>query len=224
LDFAGRWDYVGPIPGCPDTHIEFRKSEAGFEGIIEANEEAYEFHGAPLLEVAAAVGVALGWDIIAPSELLTKAQLDAVGGQMDLLVKATYLRKTQDKAGTTTRTPHAAPLAPDAPTASKKPKGPAMGGEAQATPIKPKSEECEKCTKTPCKCKKKVRVKKSQAAVECSVCGAAQWSGDTLTLCHCLRDLRKSVKSTEIHNGYEVEFGSNWAATDIQVFLDMVQE
>jgi len=223
LEFASRWPYDGNIPGCDNTHIEFTKNEHGYTGAIEADGQSYEFSNSPMLEVAAAVGVALGWDSVQPSDKLTKAQVDAVGSQLDVLVKATFLAKA-GKQG------HDKPGAPSAPMQNTKPKE--AGFDAPKPPQKGakkglfQSEKCDKCGEK-CKCGKKsrkIKVSKSQAMTECSVCGAPQWDSGDLVLCHCLRELKKSVKSTPSPNSdhYEVEFGPSWGDSDIQVFLDII--
>lgn len=223
LDFASRWPYDGNIPGCENTHITFAKSESGYVGAISADGQSYEFKDSSMLEVAAAVGVVLGWDTVQPSERLTKAQVDAVGTQLDLLVKATFLAKA-GKVG------HDKPGAPAAPMQNTKPKE--AGFDAPKPPQKGakrnlfQSEKCDKCGEK-CKCGKKTRkikVSKAEALSTCSVCGAAQWDSGDLTLCHCLRELKKSVKSTVSPNSdhYVVEFGSSWGDSDIQVFLDII--
>lgn len=221
LEFATRWPYNGPIPGCANTHIEFAKSELGFTGAIEANGESYEFQDAQMLQLAAAVGVALGWDDVQPSDKLTKSQVDAVGNQLDLLVKATYLNKAKighDKPG--------APVKPAQGTNPKttgfqEPMSPQKGAQRKGAF---KSEESATDPKDPKKKKRKLKIKKSQAVINCSVCDAPQFDSGDLTLCHCLRELRKSVKSTPVNDGFEVEFGADWADSDIQVFLDMMEE
>jgi hypothetical protein len=217
LDFATRWPYDGPVPGCPDTHITFSKSEGGLTGSITAHGETYDFLEADAIHLAAAVGVALGWDGVPVSEKLTKSQIEAIGVQLDLLVKATYLAKAlpqgHDKPGT--------PVAPatagsqkakgfDAPMAPQKgvKKKPGIFGKMEVEASK----------------RRRLKIKKSQSAVACVICGSAQWDAGDLVLCHCLRELKKSIKSVPVADGYEVEFGNAWGDSDVQVFLDMVQE
>lgn len=241
LQFAANWNYEGAIPGLGDSYIEFAKSGPdAFEGFINVGDAVYDFSNAPLLQIAAAVSVALGADKSPVDPALKKADLQSLGANIDLLVKARFLNlmvkaeespeegcmNCSDPSGYTRDSKRTCmkcdrpffqkvelPGKANAPTAPEAPKG-----QLAPQSVAPSSNK-----KGPQTAKAEVRITKSEADYACSVCDGEQFTKGKFTGCYCLRDLAKHTKTEADAKGYVVKFDSEWSDLDIELFKDIVK-
>lgn len=79
-------EHKGDLPGIPESHAEFSKSETGsYTGSITIGAEPYSFTNAKLEHLAAAVSVAIGVD--RPRTALRGLDLEKLGHSLDLLAR-----------------------------------------------------------------------------------------------------------------------------------------
>lgn len=233
VEVASEGLYDADLPGVEGTHLCLAKTEAGFRGSIEFGEQSYAFDGASLFHVAGSVAVALGGDHAAPPPLQHPA-LPKLGQSIDLLVRARQLRKAQHHgaakgaAGPGQAAAPQAPLAPIPPiAAAPKPVGPAagtkVGGAGQKASTSPEGvakpaglkvaapkATLPKLPKLPKRAVVKMKVSKAEAARPCPTCAGAQFRDGQYTACLCFKDLAKSCKTTQIAEGFLLEFGGAW--------------
>jgi hypothetical protein len=214
LEVVSQGEFNDHLPGVAETKLVLKKGESDkFSGSINIGEETYWFSDVSLYHVAGAVAVALGGDSDRVPELRSSA-LAKLGKSIDLLVRARTLRKVQARQngggakGAGLPGVAAAPKAPQGPQppVEKQPQNSIPGAAAGTKPTAklPVSKPTAK--------KPTLKVVKSAAKMTCVACGDQQFRNDRYVGCLCFRDLAKSVKTTITHEGYILEFGSNWDA------------
>lgn len=88
LGLAARDDFEGRLPGVENTYLQFSKSEDRFSGSVAVGDEVYAFQQASILHLGACVAVALGADHERVSLRLRDLDIQRLGKNIDLLVKA----------------------------------------------------------------------------------------------------------------------------------------
>jgi hypothetical protein len=81
-------DYEGPIPGQLNSYVQFQKSEDRFTGSIAIGDNVYGFESATLLHLGACIAVVLGADRDMVHADLRDRDLQRLGKNIDLLVRA----------------------------------------------------------------------------------------------------------------------------------------
>lgn len=79
--------YSGTIPGL-EKHLEFRKSEKGYDGAIGIGSGRYSFKNASSYHIAAGIAVALGLEKTRIDTRTRDVTLQRLGKSIDVLVKA----------------------------------------------------------------------------------------------------------------------------------------
>ncbi len=221
LSFASRvgGEYDGEIPGMPDSYMEFRKSgEDSFDGVITVGTEVYEFQNASALQLAAATTVALGADTLKIDPTLKGIDIVRLGKNIDLLIGTRYLnlakKALEERSSSSSSSSEESSM-------SKEEPGQAAGflKPLAPTPAVPQAKQPKIKNKTP-----NLKVSKSKSEHECSVCGAAQFSGDVFQGCFCLRELCKYATADKANNGFVIHFGPEWSSNDISILVDILGE
>lgn len=241
LGVYGRNDFEGQIPGVENTYIQFAKNEDRFSGSVAVGDQVYSFEKASMLHLGACMAVALGADHERVSPQLGDIDIQRLGKNIDLLVKARVavreLRSNAMKKGALPSGgkegpgPAHAPTAPMEPTPPTPPdptqnsKGPTVGMKPKppklpkigqhGTPAGSSGMVQQKPPKAP-----GMKVTKSQAEGECPVCAGKQFKVDKFVGCLCFRALNKSVKTTVLDDGYNLQFGAEWDSESILTLLE----
>lgn len=224
LEVVSHADYDDQIPGT-DLHLTFRKSEGGFSGIVDVEDEPYGFRDASLYHLAGSVAVALGVEPEVAPELRSPA-LSHLGKSVDLLVRSRTLRKIareRSKGGAQAPGQAAAaqpPLAPEAPALDQPAGEKSQVGTQVAQPKKPKVGTSSTPKLPGAKKKPAMRVSKAEAAARCPQCRGSQFRAGVFAGCACFAELAKSVTMTPTADGYRLEFGSDWDAEAVTTLAE----
>lgn len=95
---AGSYGYTGPVPGIPESFLEFSKSEAGYSGALTVGTDTIPFSSASIYRMVSHVAVALGLDDVAPAAELRGLDLQKLGKSIDLLVRSRVVTDALRKA------------------------------------------------------------------------------------------------------------------------------
>jgi len=221
--------FEGQIPGVSKTFLQFKKSEAGYDGMITIGDDLYRFSDASLAHVASVVAVGIGYGHERLDRSVKDVDLVKLGKSIDLLVKTNVLAevlKTQkedeedDELEKMDLPGQAA--APRAPTEPEKPWAPQKQG-VEPKPPQPKPAGVKappKPTVTPHI--PKLNLSEERMSVECEVCGSTQFRKGEFVGCYCFRDLADDVKLTKTEGGVQLSFGKKWDTESLQTLMEAV--
>lgn len=229
LTTAIRINYEGEIPGLDNSYIALQKSAGGFTGAMTLGDELFKFEGSDLIDVAAAVGVALGLDGLRIDPMLKTTDLSKLGKSIDMLVKARIIAETAAKEIEASREESSEESGEESsvdgiekdelPGHANPPKGPKEPEAPKpADPTAPSTNK-RAAPKPPGMAKKELVIKKS-ADHGCPECGLKQFKRNEFSGCMCFRALSKSV-STKVDGDYYVLTlnRSQWDDDAIQTLL-----
>ena len=93
FSLVGRFGYEDKIPGLSDSYLFLHKNESNnYDGAITIDDSLFTFDNDSAMHILASIGVALKLDI-KNIEIEDKHQLDELGKNIDLLVKANLIHK-----------------------------------------------------------------------------------------------------------------------------------
>lgn len=125
-------------------------------------------------------------------------------------------------------TPPLQPLAPDAPQPTQTSKGPIVSLRPKPPKLptpKASTDQIQTGTgsgapKAPKAKAPSLKVTKAQAENHCPVCDGRQFKDQAFSGCICFRDLSKSVKTTVLEDGYNLEFKGDWDQESILTLIE----
>lgn len=210
--------FEGPIPGA-GNNMSFQKSEDGYSGYIEMDQEIYTFERSSVFHLTACVAVSLG--LPQPlSKGIKDLDIEKVGRSIDILAKARLLSKKLKKGAlgatkpaATGPGPAAAPQSPKAPVPPQPTAPPTLQQRTSSNKI-PSGVPKPVPSYT-------VKITKAEAEKDCPFCGGQQFEGSAFAGCLCFSDLAKSSNSISLANGgYALEFCGDCDRAAIVTFLE----
>lgn len=200
--------YTGPLPGIEDSHLSLVKTEDSYSGILSVDGTVAAFAGAPLVEVAAGIGVMLGVEIEEGS--LKKKELARLGESVDKLIAHIAQRKKAERTEKAELPGQPAaprgqegPVAPDAPRKQRRRSAP-----------NPRLREM---------FKREVSLSAEDLRKTCPSCEFLQFKKTEFIGCKCITSA-EGAKLTKSGTRYIFTPGPAWTPADLSVFLLTVRQ